>query len=386
MAALLAVIVMALPGAAQRQAKPASDAPAVTAARLPDGGIVPDVALDGRGVLHLVYGSGMDAWYAQSGDYGRTFGAPVRLNTRLGTVTVGGERGPKIAIGKDGVIHVAWQGHYQKGGGVWVTRSVDGGKTFAPERNVLDKTVGIDEPTIAADAQGNVFVVWLDGRLPQTPDNKVASPIFMARSTDNGATFGANEALKMDFPGRACSCCMIWARVVGPELYVAYRTGYNDIRNMHFLRGPKTANDFHDTLVSADNWKLDGCPMSGPRFTVLPTVAIGRTGSDLNLPRRLVVAWMSQGRVYWTRSEDGGQTFCARIPAPDGGSGNYPMILPNGKGRYLLLWTRDGQARWAVYGDAPEGFSSVLASGTAGEVTGRPSAFVRPDGGFVIVR
>src|SRR5262249_37896460 len=193
-----------------------SGEPTVTAVRVPDSGIVPDVALDGRGTLHLVYGKGMDAWYAQSRDYGRTFSAPVRLKTRPEQVTVGGERGPKLARGTDRVMQVVWQGHYQKDGGIWVTRSVDGGKTFAPERNVLDKTVGIDEPTIAADMEGNVFVVWLDGRLPQTPDNKVASPIFMARSTDNGATFGANEALKIDFPGRACSCCMIWARIVGP--------------------------------------------------------------------------------------------------------------------------------------------------------------------------
>src|SRR5262245_42867825 len=98
--------------------------------RVPQGGEVPEVAVDGRGVLHLTYGLGKpgNGFYVQSGDAGRTFSAPVQLNRRADRVTVGGERGPKVALGKDGVIHVIWLGYYKKGGGVWYTRSTDGGK------------------------------------------------------------------------------------------------------------------------------------------------------------------------------------------------------------------------------------------------------------------
>src|SRR5439155_11728884 len=80
--------------------------------RTPNDGQVPDVALDARGTLHLTYGIrlGGDAFYVQSADGGKTFTKPVRLNQRGGTVTAGMERGPRVAIGKDGTIHVVWLG------------------------------------------------------------------------------------------------------------------------------------------------------------------------------------------------------------------------------------------------------------------------------------
>ncbi len=339
---------------------------------------MPDVALDECGVLHIVYGKGQDAYYTQSRDSGKTFRPPVRLNRHLETVTVGGERGPKLALGKDGVIQVLWQGDYRKGGGVWMTRSADDGKTFASERNILDAKTGIDEPTITADAQGNVYALWLDGRLPQNAENQIASPLFMARSTDNGVTFGPNVAMKTDFPGRGCSCCMLWARVVGPELYVAFRTGYRNVRDMILLHGPKTGNVFQAARVSEDHWQIEGCPMSGPRFAVLPASGAA--------PPRVLIAWMSQGKVYWTHSEDGGKTFAPRIAAPDGGSGNYPTILGNRRGQICLLWTREGQTQWAIYAGNQSEVSSVpLFSGAAGAADGRPNGFVRPDDTFAIV-
>src|SRR5687767_6770972 len=85
----------------------------VRTVRVPAGGQVPDVKLDGAGVLHMTYGNGLpgDAFYAQSRDSGRTFSRPVKLNTKAATVTTGMERGPRLALGKDGVIHVLWQGY-----------------------------------------------------------------------------------------------------------------------------------------------------------------------------------------------------------------------------------------------------------------------------------
>jgi hypothetical protein len=97
--------------------------------RVPDGGQVPVIVVDAKGVLHLTYGRGApgNAYYVQSHDGGRSFTAPVQLNRRPDTVTTGMERGPKLALGKDGVVHVIWLGYYKKGGGVWYTRSMDGG-------------------------------------------------------------------------------------------------------------------------------------------------------------------------------------------------------------------------------------------------------------------
>jgi hypothetical protein len=227
--------------------------------RVPHGGEVPEVVLDGEGVLHMTYGWGLpgNGYYVCSRDGGKSFTEPVQLNHDPDTVTTGRERGPKLALGKGGVIHVVWMGYYKKAGGIIYTRSTDGGKTFEPERNLLDTKTGCDNATVAADRDGNVFVLWTDGRLGNDADNPTASPIFLARSTDNGKTFSKNLPLHHDYPGRACGCCRLESQVGGDNLYIAFRGGYKSIRDPFLLKGPKGENDFKSVPISTDDWKAD---------------------------------------------------------------------------------------------------------------------------------
>jgi hypothetical protein len=100
-------------------------------------------------------------------------------------------------------------------------------------------------------------VCWTDGRLGLDPKSPTASPIFMARSTDNGKTFSRSEAVRHDYPGRACGCCRLEARV-GPNgnLYIAFRGGYQSIRDPYLLKGRTTGNDFKAIRVSKDDWNF----------------------------------------------------------------------------------------------------------------------------------
>jgi hypothetical protein len=308
--------------------------PSIITIRTPHQGRVPEVTLDKKGVLHLVYGKEQDGYYVQSRDSGKTFSTPVQINQRTGTITVGAERGVKIALGKDGVIHAVWLGHYQKGGGIWYTRSTDGGKTFAPERNVQDIDVGSDSPAIVADPTGNVMVFWLDARIGKEEDNPVAHPILLARSTNNGASFARNEIVKYDFAGRACACCRLEARLSGEDVYLAFRTGFHNIRDFYLLKGRQTENNFKATRISEDNWKLEGCPMSGADFRV------EKTG-------RVIVSWMSQGKIYWSKTTPTG--FAPRIEAPTSeGTANHPLIVVN-RQDVLLLWKQSGKLNWARF-------------------------------------
>jgi hypothetical protein len=240
---------------------PAGDCAEVKTIRVPDGGEVPEVVLDARGVLHVTYGRGApgNAYYVQSSDFGKTFTRPVQLNRRADTVTTGMERSPKLALGKDGVVHVVWLGYYKQGGGVWYTRSTDGGKSFEPERNLTEVRPAWDNATVAADQDGDVFALWT-GQWPglpnEDPKSPVASPIIMARSTDNGRTFAKSELVKHDYPGRACGCCRLEAQV-GPEgdLYIGFRGGYQNLRDPHLLKGKKAENNFKVAHIGEDNWE-----------------------------------------------------------------------------------------------------------------------------------
>jgi hypothetical protein len=230
--------------------------------RVPHRGEVPEVVLDAQGVLHMTYGRGLpgNAYYVRSSDCGKTFSEPVQLNRQEEVVTVTTERGPKLAIGKDGSVHVVWLGYYKAGGGIFYTRSTDGGKTFSAEQNVLDMKTGCDNATVAADEDGNIFVLWTDGRLGEDSKSPIASPIFMAKSSDNGATFSKNFPIKHDYPGRACGCCRLEAHVAGENLHIAFRGGYLNIRDPHLLKGRKNENDFKSDLVSEDKWNSTAAP------------------------------------------------------------------------------------------------------------------------------
>ncbi|MBS1810392.1 MAG: hypothetical protein JST84_19670 [Acidobacteria bacterium] len=298
-------------------------------------GRVPEVVQDRRGVLHLTYGKENDGYYVQSRDGGKTFSPAIKVNQRAGTVTVGGERGVKIALGKDGIIHLVWLGHYQKGGGILYTRSTDGGKTFESERNLQDTEVGSDSPAIVADANGNLLVFWLDARIGKEEDNPVAHPILMTRSTDNGTSFSRNEIVKYDFAGRACACCRLEARLQGDDLYIAFRTGYHNIRDFYLLKGRKLENNFKAVQVSADDWKLEGCPMSGADFRV------EKNG-------QVLISWMSQGKVYWSHSRGAGFVPRIQLPANEG-TANHPMIVANRNRDVLLVWKQNTELRWARY-------------------------------------
>ncbi len=337
----------------------------------PNQGRVPEIAQDKNGILHLTYGKENDAFYVQSRDGGKTFAAPVKLNQRAGTVTVGGERGAKIVLGKNGFIHVVWLGHYKMGGGVWYTHSTDGGKTFAPEQNLQDSPFGCDSPTLVADNAGNVLVFWLDARLPKDIENPVTDAIILARSINHGETFAPNKIVKYDFAGRACACCRLEARLQGDDVYIAFRSGWHNIRDFYLLKGRKLENNFKAVRISDDKWNLEGCPMSGADFHVANN-------------QRILVSWMSQGKVYWSSAANMNAGFAPRIAAPiSEGAANHPMILSN-QSQIFLLWKQDAKLHWVRYANDGK-FSDEQGVVSAMPSKDKAVAFVGKDNKFYVL-
>ena len=119
--------------------------------RAPDGGIQPQAAVDGKGVVHLIYykgeAGGGDIFYAQRQPGADAFAKPVRVNSRPGSaMAVGTIRGAQMAVGKNGRVHVAWDGlgkgaaplmlDGKKVSPFLYTRLNDAGTGFEPERNL----------------------------------------------------------------------------------------------------------------------------------------------------------------------------------------------------------------------------------------------------------
>ncbi len=325
---------------------------AVDVLEVPGGGVAPSVAVAADGTLHMVFGRDKGAYYTRSTDGGKTFADAVLLN-RTSQVDAGSERGPRIALGRNGSRHGVWVA--PRGAAVQYTRAGSSGP-FAAERNLLERGEA-EGAVVAAGAAGEVSIAWIDSRLGPVPDSPVSGRIFSVRSENDGQSFTVNTQVPSDYPGGACACCTLDAGFARGELAFAFRGGYKNLRDVFVLRNGRSRN------VHEDGWKFEGCPMSGPRLS-----------PDLGL-----IAWMSEGEVYWAR-ENGPRSAPKAARA---GARNFPLAIANKKNEVLFAWTEQSKIRWEVY--AADG--ALATSGESASMTrkSRPAGFVRRDGSFAIV-
>ena len=85
-----------------------------------------------------------------------------------------------------------WNGAPQPGGGhgspLFYTRLDAGAAKFAPQRNLLGETSGLDGgASVTADEKGAVYIVWHGQR--GGGDGEAARVVFVLKSSDNGGTF-----------------------------------------------------------------------------------------------------------------------------------------------------------------------------------------------------
>lgn len=336
---------------------------------VPAGGISPDVAV-GADRLHIVFGRKDNVYYASSTDGGQTFSEPVRVAGGKSPATLGHERGPRIALGKDGTIHVVWLGSPTTK--VFYARSTDGSRHFSEPRNLAADAYGADGASVAADDTGRVYVVWLGGG--EGPESPVSSLLQLAYSNDNGSKFAPSQTVRNNYPGGACACCALKA-VIAPNrrLLVGFRGAYRSIRDIYLLEATPGDDQFQAVRISDDGWRLDACPMAGPFVQVTP-------GSE-----QILAAWMSQGEVYYAVSTDGGKSFSRRVSPAETQRRprTLPAVLSNAQGERLFAWIEGRSVHWERI--SPEG--RILQSGENGRLPSESkfAAYVDRDGSFALV-
>jgi hypothetical protein len=106
---------------------------------------------------------------------------------------------PRIAV-SEGNVYVVWEDATSEGNSeIEFVRSADRGATFSTAKN-LSNNDGISFDPRVAVSGNNVYVVWEDTSSSATAESGTAeaggsSDIFLARSTNNGATFGRVQNL-----------------------------------------------------------------------------------------------------------------------------------------------------------------------------------------------
>ncbi len=312
--------------------------------RVPDSGIQPQVAVDGQGVLHVIYYSGDphqgNLFYVRSTDGGATFSPSLRVNTQPGSAVAAGTiRGPQLALGKAGRVHVAWNGSMQaepgpvnpdsgkNGTPMLYTRLNDAGKAFEPQRNLMLHSFGLDGGgSIAADPAGNVYVAWHgigeSEAIGTGKEGEARRRVWLTKSDDDGRSFSTEEKAWPQQTG-ACGCCgmKIFADKQ-QNVFALYRSATESVhRDIYLLRSQNKGKTFEGRLLH--KWDINACPMSSMDFAENGKMVVG--------------AWETGGQVYWARLDSGtGEP----LAAPGEGKGRkHPRLAINPSGEMLLVWT-----------------------------------------------
>lgn len=365
------------------------EVPKVETVRVPDGGIQPQAVVGDDGTTHLLYYKGDaragDIFYVQRPNADSPWSKPRRVNSQAGSaVAMGNDRGGQIALGRNGIVHVAWNGsgkatlkESKTGSPMLYARCLPGKDAFEPQRNVMMASAHLDGGgSVAADSKGNVYVVWHALPLNAKDQAETDRRVFVAASVDDGATFAA-EAARSDPAYGACGCCGLKAAALpSGEVLVLYRAARENVnRDMHLLRSTDSGKTFTDAMV--DPWELNACPMTTASITP------GTSGT--------VLAWETEQDVRWSlASRADAKTGPVHTVGERGDLRKYPSLAVDAGGRVLLAWTEGmgwnsgGKLRWQVF-DA----RGKPVEHARGEADGVPAwslvaAIAKPSGGFLI--
>lgn len=354
--------------------------------KTPGGGIQPQALVDERGRVHMVYFNGKpgggDLFYIRLESTGESFSEPKPVNTKPGSaVAVGTIRGAQLAVGRNGRVHVAWNGASAVPGSsyagvpLWYARLGNSGDAFEPQRDLITYAGGLDGGgSITADTNGVVRVLW-HGAAATNTLGEAGRALFMATSTDDGRAFGPEAAISPPASG-ACGCCGMRAfSDRAGRLFALFRSAPTTMDRAELLIASHDGGKTFRTL-NRSPWLVASCPMSSAAFGE----------SSLGV----VAAWESEGRIEWARIANASLGMSAPRRVAGTERRKHPVVAVNQEGKILVAWTegtgwkKGGTLAWQVFDSEGRPTETKGRLADAVPVWGLLSAVARPDGSFLL--
>ena len=299
-----------------------------------DEGFVYVAWLDDRG------GEGRrDLWLNRSVDVGKTWlQAPVRVNQGDGLVS-----DPDLACNENGVF-VVWSDDRDGGlerGNIYFNHSVDG-SAFRDADTLVDADPdGLNEslrPRLAV-ADTTVAVAWSD-------DRNGSYDIFVASSTDAGATFALPVRADSDTPGVAWSQQpQIAMSADAKHTWVVWQESRDGATDIYLAHSETAGRSFDGDL------RIDEGDDDGANDSFAPQLCHdGDAG--------VLVVWHDarngEGRdVYFNASTDGGKRWLSSAVRLDSDNAGFAdSLFPRctfGGGEFHVAWTDDREGAYDVY-------------------------------------
>lgn len=342
-------------------------------------------------------GGGGDVFVTVSNDGGRSFGSPVRVNALPGTVRIGGEQAPRVAVTAR-TVAVVWTARENDRAAIRLSASTDGGRTFgAPWRVHADGLSGTRGwPSVAIDQEERIHALWLDGRNAQA-----AVPMAAGAHEHNASGAMAEHRMSprqdvyravIDHDGHiteaqvaasVCFCCKtaVAMRHDGTGLAAwrhVFPGGVRDIAIGAFAEPTGEAPPF--TRVSDDGWKIDGCPEDGPAVAVA-----GNDATHIAWPTLVPGHTPVKGVFYAVADRGGAFTPRARLDDGAGETAAHPQIAVAPEGDVAVVWESStvGARRILLRHRAPDGRWDA-ADTLNGDTAGTYPAVAASDGAWIV--
>jgi hypothetical protein len=174
----------------------------------------PRVAIEKGGAIDVVWtdtASGEnspDIFFTRSTDGGHTWNKPIDISN-----TPGISSDPVVAVGQDNTIHVVFtdDGRGDRNRDVFYTSSTDGGKTWSKDRsleNVSNTPGDSSSPAIAVGADGIVHIAWKDdSAVDQIPQ------IYYSQRTQNAWSNAVNVSKSRRYSYHPIIACGATGRI-----------------------------------------------------------------------------------------------------------------------------------------------------------------------------
>jgi len=268
-------------------------------------GRYPQIGVRASGDLFLTKTDGGNLWLHTSHDGGDSFDKGVRVNDVEGEVSAQAEASPLLIVRSMREFYVLWQSRVEGTTKLRFARSVDWGKSFSKAIDVDAGGAGSQSFfTLSVSPEGVVYAAWIGGS-GGGHSHSGGSVVYLARSTDRGASFEKSVRVSLDDHAGVCPCCRpSIAFGAGGVAHVSWRAIFqNNIRDFVVSTSADSGQSWGPAVrVAEDNWSINGCPHSG--------------SSMATLGGRLYVSWYTvregDSEIYIAHSDDGGRSFTNR--------------------------------------------------------------------------